>query len=311
MKLDELGLRENTILIITADHGDELMEHGFVGHASTNWDSTVYDDLVQVPLLIVYPPKLPQGKRIDTQVRMIDIMPTVLDLVDIPLDAPIQGKSIVSLMNQDAAFQETAYSESTPCGYSCPKKLVNNRLRSVRTNDWKFITVYDDATGETQEELYNLREDPGEQDNVLRKHPLIASVYRYEMQRWLDAPAQFPYQVTKSEEEHYLDVDVEVRPIVVFPKVGTVVSPATHNNRVYLEWTGDPKAEYLIEYEVGKGGYHMTGELDAVGTEQWYGPFPEDIWQALPLYNPWKFRIIPKKYPNYPSDWITFEMKYE
>lgn len=311
MKLDELGLRENTVLIITADHGEELMEHGFIGHASTSWDSTVYDDLVQVPLLIVYPPKLPQGKRIDTQVRMIDIMPTVLDLVDAPFNAPIQGKSIVPLMTRDAPFRETAYSESTPCGYSCPKKLVNNRLRSVRTNDWKFITVYDDETGETREELYNLRKDPGEQHNVLAKHPLIASIYRYEMQRWMDAPAHFPYQGTKSEEEHYLNVDVEVRPIVLFPKVGSVVSPDTHNNRVYLEWTGDPQAEYLIEYEVGKGGYHLTGELDAVGTTQWYGPFPEDIWQALPLYNPWKFRVIPKKYPDYPSDWITFEMKYE
>ena len=55
----------------------------------------------------------------------------------------------------------------------------------------------------------------------------------------------------------------------------------------------------------------MTGELEVVGTEQWFGPVPEDIWQALPLYNPWKFRIIPKNYPQYPSEWITFEMQYE
>lgn len=311
MKLDELGLRDNTLLIITADHGDELMEHGFIGHASTNWDSTVYDDLVHVPLLIVAPGRLPEGKRIDAQARMIDLMPTVLDLTGTPFNAPIQGRSLVPLMTDDAPFQHTAYSETTPCGYSCPKKLVNNRLRSVRTNDWKYITVYDDATGTTTEELYNLRDDPAEQQNVIDRHPLIAALYRLEMRRWMNAPAHFPYQVVTSDEEHYLDVDVEVRPIVQFPKVGTVMTPDTHNKRVYLEWTGDPQAEYLIEYEVGKGGYHMTGELDAVGTRQWYGPFPEDIWQALPLYNPWKFRVIPKKYPQFPSEWITFEMRTE
>ena len=125
------------------------------------------------------------------------------------------------------------------------------------------------------------------------------------------APAQFPYQQKKSEEKHYLDVDVEVRPIILFPKVGTVLTPETYNQRILVQWIGDQKTEYIIEYDVGTGGYHLTGQLEVVGPEQWYGPFPDDIWQELPKYNPWKFRIIPKQYPQYASDWITFEMKYK
>jgi choline-sulfatase len=311
MKLDELGLRDNTIIVITADHGEELLEHGFVGHASTSWDGTVYDDLIHVPLLIYYPKTLPKGKRIDTQVRTIDILPTVLDMLGISFSGHIQGKSLLPLMLGKADFQETAFSETTPCGYSCPKRLENNWRRAVRTNEWKLIAIYNDETKETRYELYHLKTDPGETTNVIDQYPDIAEQFKQEMQRWMEAPAQFPYQHKKSEEEHYLDVDVEVRPIVLFPKVGTVVTPETHNNRILVQWTGDKNTVYLIEYDIGTGRYHITGQLEVTGTEQWYGPFPEDIWQELPKYNPWKFRIIPKQYPQYASDWITFEMKYK
>jgi hypothetical protein len=311
MKLDELGLRDNTIIVITADHGEELLEHGFVGHASTSWDGTVYDDLIQVPLLIVYPKKLPKSKRIDTQVRIIDVMPTVLEMLEIPFSGKIQGKSFLPLIHGEGDFQESAFSETTLCGYSCPTRLAENRVRAVRTNEWKLVSKDYADTGETHYELYNLKDDPGEIQNVLDQYPNIVEHYKQELQRWMDAPAQFAYRHEKTEEQHYLDVDVEVRPIVVFPKVGTIVSPETHNKRIFLQWIGDENAEYLIEYDVGKGGYHMTGQLEVVGTEQWYGPYPDDIWQEFPKYNPWKFRIIPKQYPQYPSDWITFEMKYE
>ena len=106
-------------------------------------------------------------------------------------------------------------------------------------------------------------------------------------------------------------MDVEIRPIILFPKVGTVFSSKDYNQRVLVKWIGKEDMEYVIEYEVGTGGYHMTGELEVLGPEQWFGPFPEDIWQALPLYNPWKFRVFPKQHPQYPSEWITFEMKHE
>ncbi len=312
MKLDELGLRDNTLIIVTADHGEELLEHGFIGHASTSWDTSVYDDLVQVPLGISYPNKLPAGERIDAQVRQIDIMPTILDILDIPLDKPIQGKSYLPMLLGHGDFQESAFSETTPCGYSCPKRLVQNRLRSVRTNDWKLISIYKHETDETTYELYNLQHDPAETQNVIDEEPEVAAEFKDKLRYWMEeAPQQFVYETQKVEQKHYLDDDVEIRPIVLFPKVGTVLTPESFEKRVLVEWIGHENAEYLIEYDVGTGGYHMNGELEVIGPKQWFGPFPEDIWQALPLYNPWKFRIIPKAYPQYPSEWITFEMKNE
>jgi hypothetical protein len=272
----------------------------------------VYDDLVQIPLMVYYPRALKKGITVEGQVRQIDLMPTVLDLLNIPLAAPVQGQSYLPLLTGEGEFTpDSAFSETTPCGYSCPSRLTKNRLRSLRTNEWKLISVYNHEDETTTYELYNLKEDPAETKNVFDDNPVIADLLQQEMQRWMNAPQNFDYHEEKSEETHYLDEDVEVRPIVLFPKVGTVLTPDSYEKRVMVEWIGDESAEYIIEYEVGTGGYHMTGELEVVGTKQWYGPFPEDIWQALPLYNPWRFRIIPKAHPNYPSEWIIFEMKNE
>jgi hypothetical protein len=189
--------------------------------------------------------------------------------------------------------------------------LEDTRLCAVRTNEWKLIARYDQDTTETTYQLYHLAEDPAETHDVIDQYPDIAARLQQEMQRWRDAPAQFGYARKKTEGPHYLDVDVEVRPIVLSPKIGTVLSPQTYQNRVFLQWTGSKDMEYRIEYEVGTGDYHLAGDFDVVGNEQWFGPFPEDIWQALPLYNPWKFRVVPKSYPQYASDWITFEMNYQ
>ncbi len=311
MKLEELGLRDNTLVIVTADHGDELLEHGFIGHASTSWDTTVYDDLINIPLVLTSPRKLPQGEQIENQVRLIDLMPTVLDILDIPFSQEIQGKSFYPLIQGKKDFQEYAFSETTPCGYSCPKRLEKNRLRAIRTNDWKLIEGYHHKDDQTTYELYSLADDPAETRDVIEQHPEIAEQLKQEMQRWKDAPQSFGYSRKKSDKPHYLDADVENRPIVLYPKVGTVITPKTHDQKVVVRWIGHEDQEYLIEYDVGTGGYHVEGEIEVTGTEHWFGPYPEDIWQALPLYNPWKFRIVPKNYPQYPSEWMTFEMRFE
>ncbi len=152
-----------------------------------------------------------------------------------------------------------------------------------------MIANYNPDKDDTCYELYHLAEDPGETKNVLDEHPDVAAEFKQEMQRWMQVPQQFAYQIEKVEEQHYLDVDVEVRPIVLFPKVGTVVSPDTYNQRVLVQWIGQENADYIIEYEVGTGGYHITGELEVVGTEQWFGPFPEDICRRCPYTIPGNF----------------------
>jgi len=95
--LERMGLLENTLIIIGADHGEELLEHGFVGHASTSGEAHLYDEIVNIPFLISFPKKIP-STVIRTQVRGIDVMPTVLDLLKIPIPDYLEGRSLMPVI---------------------------------------------------------------------------------------------------------------------------------------------------------------------------------------------------------------------
>ena len=73
-------------------------------------------------------------------------------------------------------------------------------------------------------------------------------------------------------------------------------------------WTGPRHGAYVIEYEVGKGVYHLEGELEEQSASPTYGPFQADFWNALVLYNPWRFRVYYQGNPEAKSQWVTFHL---
>lgn len=99
--LDEASLRDNTLVIITSDHGEEFFEHGNKGHRYT-----LFDEQLLVPLILRLPNTLPSGLRIPDQVRTIDIMPTILDIIGIPTDALMLGRSVMPFIEADSSEEE-------------------------------------------------------------------------------------------------------------------------------------------------------------------------------------------------------------
>lgn len=150
-----LGLLEKTVIIITSDHGEEFYEHGRIDHGHS-----LYDEVTHVPL-IMYVPSVKQGKRIKNQVRSIDLMPTILDLLEINKDRSIKkqmaGKSLAPFLKGENLHLNT-FSESD--------YLYLFKLRSVRTWDnWKVITDLKNGLSE----LYNINKDEKERNNVAKK----------------------------------------------------------------------------------------------------------------------------------------------
>jgi arylsulfatase A-like enzyme len=88
-ELDQLKLRENTIIVVTSDHGDEFMEHHGLGHGTT-----VYGELVCVPLIISYSKKIKPGTRISHISQHLDLAPTILDLAGIEKPKSFRGESV-------------------------------------------------------------------------------------------------------------------------------------------------------------------------------------------------------------------------
>ncbi len=156
--LEELRTWDNTILIILSDHGEEFWEHGSVLHSHT-----LYQELLAVPLLIRLPGGRFGGQRIAPSVRLLDVAPTLLDLLDIPKSAGHQGTSLMTVMSKQPTTEPPiAVSEIAS-------------FRSVLQWPWKVIT--DRKTGAMQ--LYHLDQDPLEQQDLDREnHEATVEIYR-------------------------------------------------------------------------------------------------------------------------------------
>lgn len=161
----ELGARrltENTWIVVTADHGEEFGEHGIydVGHAMT-----LYREVLRVPLIFQHP-EAPTGTRMDGQVRLIDVAPTVLDLLGIPIPDDMVGVSLGASVVFDEALHDSleAFSQVGLNGVAPDKDLV-----AVTTKELKYILDFESGA----RELYDLTTDPKEMRNVADDNPAL------------------------------------------------------------------------------------------------------------------------------------------
>lgn len=148
-------LDNNTLLVIASDHGESLGDHGESAHSYF-----IYDSTVRVPLLFRWPGMLPPGGKVPGQTRLIDLFPTILDLLSLPAPQDISGITLKPwlLDNKRAAPALVSYCETyTPLLHFGWSSLIG-----ARTTGWKYIEA-------PRSELYDLAKDPGERVNVLAK----------------------------------------------------------------------------------------------------------------------------------------------
>lgn len=121
-KLKELGLFENTQIVVTADHGDEFFEHGGKGHRFT-----LYDEVVRIPLVIHGPGKANGGLEISRQASIIDIAPTILDLCGFETPGWMQGEPLLAVKKTETGPESEALLE------------LDTGLKALRTNSYKLL----------------------------------------------------------------------------------------------------------------------------------------------------------------------------
>lgn len=159
-QLRERGLYDDSLIVVTSDHGDAFYEHGVISHSTTP-----YEELVRVPLLVKLPGNRFAGRTVDAQVRLIDVFPTVLKAVGIQDDVPgVAGCALQALMRAEpgAADREPACQVAVieiAQGEGAPTV-------AVRTGGLKYIH-HESGDGE----LYDLVADPGERVDLLAERP--------------------------------------------------------------------------------------------------------------------------------------------
>jgi arylsulfatase A-like enzyme len=142
-KLQEWGIYDQTMIVVTADHGDEQWEDGRVGHAGSQKET-----LIHVPLVIRYPAMFPAVK-IDSGTEGIDITPTIADAVGVANDPEWQGQSLIPLANGQVAYPLMATSSQY------------ENFHGGRIGNWKIRVA-----GTGKPELYNLAKDGGERKDL-------------------------------------------------------------------------------------------------------------------------------------------------
>lgn len=324
--LDRLGLRESTIIVVSADHGEEVMEHNFVGHASTNRNGHLFDEIVNVPYIIVFPKKLPQGKFITTQVRGIDAMPTILDLLGMPVPDFLEGRSLMPVIRGEETKDRTAFIQTSRAGYGEPDPMnVKDRIRAVRDGTWKLVHYFYQENP-TRFELYHVAVDSYEQRNVIDSYPQVANELRRQLLDWITReslmkPPPADYLSLKSPYQRLCDwlfrrhrrtdfSGVPSPPKILSPEDGKVYTGLSDSGMAVIRWTGEADVPYVIQYEVGTGDYHLTDEIAVDGPQKVFGPFALKYWNTyLTLYNPYKVRVAIDKEPRDWSPWVHFEVK--
>jgi arylsulfatase A-like enzyme len=152
-------LLDDTLVIVTGDHGEAFGEHGLLLHGRQ-----LYDELLRVPLVMAGPPPFTGGRIVEGSASLLDLLPTVLDLVAAPHPEGLDGGSLLPLVRGTGPGRPAVSEER-----QTPRRTAGQAsalLLGVRNEAWKAIVTYDHAKGTVLEEAYDLRADPLETKNL-------------------------------------------------------------------------------------------------------------------------------------------------
>lgn len=165
----ESGLLDRSLLVLTSDHGEEFMEHGQVGHCRGVWDT-----LTRVPLIVRFP-GIGEGRRIDTAVQLVDLVPTLLE--ELGIEAPglnAEGVSLAEMIRGGLALRRYAFTDQ-------------GEFRATDDSHWQLILNGEESTAT----LYDIRNDPLAQENVFAiTHPEVDRL-GVALNHWLEATGQW------------------------------------------------------------------------------------------------------------------------
>jgi arylsulfatase A-like enzyme len=190
--LEKEGILDDTLLIVTSDHGENIGDHGMIDHALSMYDTTV-----RVPLVIRYPERFEAGAVVDDLVSLVDVVPTILDaseLIDESNRERVEHRSLCSNRRERRPFVVAEndrpvnavrlLSEMFP-GFDTTS--IDRPLRMIRTDRHKLIWP---IGGEP--EVYDLERDPNEKIDITGVHPELEEVLTEQLRQWMSTVESGP-----------------------------------------------------------------------------------------------------------------------
>lgn len=301
--LDRTGLTSSTVVAVTADHGEELFERGFVGHASTSFAGTLHREILHLPLLVRAPGRLPAGRRVAGLCGQIDLAPTLLALAGVET-APglFQGVSLLPMVRGEVADAHPVYfSSTTHAGYQTPDSEQLSGWEAATTRRWRLLARA--PGGDAQ--LYDRVRDSGE----------IAPVRRPAERRQLEEMLARHHAVCRSLAATFAATGSAAAAMVSGP-APRIVKPDravldfdSTGGRIEVRLEAAGSQPLVAEYEIGTGTYRTVGTMPLAGETSRFGPFSRELWRTLALWNPWRFRVARKSERPQWGPWREFRVE--
>ena len=146
--LKKLKIFDQTLIVITSDHGEEFSEHGYFLHSQGG-----HEEVAHIPLIVKFPYQEYSGVRVEWLGAMVDLMPTILDILDLEVPSDAQGITLLPAVTDGSATREDV-------------KMVG----VFRTNNWKFF--------ERDQRLFDMNADRGEKRNIFSSEPNVVASLR-------------------------------------------------------------------------------------------------------------------------------------
>jgi arylsulfatase A-like enzyme len=178
--VEDLGILDRTMVIITADHGENVGDHQMMAHKYC-----LYDTLLHVPLIIHYPAGTVAPGRVQHQVQTLDLLPTILAMLghtSSDIHSSLQGYDLLSSTKHEFTVAEQAQPDLSTFHKRFPDADVSRfdrALKMIRTERYKYIWASDG-----KHELYDLRKDANEEQNIVAERPELAEDLDRRLAEW-------------------------------------------------------------------------------------------------------------------------------
>jgi hypothetical protein len=301
------GRTAGTVIVFVADHGEELLEYGWIGHASTASFARLVPEILRVPLILAGP-GVPAGAVRHERVQQVDVVPSVLRLARVDPPEPLDGRPLPGLfrdwLGRTGAGRELAFFDSSPGGNLTPQSRRGERLQGV-TDGRCLLEAH--AYPDRPEDVRTYAVAEPEACGPQARERLAAELDRWRRRQTaqrLTLLAAYPGAgAPKSAEVDGYAGRLEI----VAPRPGAVLEWEAAGGQVALEWTGGG-GPYWLEYHLGEGLTSLRGSFQLDQRRVVFGPVPQGFWNDLAVYSPFRVRIVDAG-ARERSPWVEFDVR--
>ncbi|MEE8523430.1 MAG: PQQ-binding-like beta-propeller repeat protein, partial [Thermoanaerobaculia bacterium] len=307
--LEAHGRGEKTLVIFVADHGEELLDDDWIGHASTAVRAKMMPEILRVPLVLAGP-GIPTGGLRDELVQQVDVLPTVLRLLEMAVPPEIDGRRLPGIPLPGFTWpwrrgeRQLAFFDTSPGGNLTPQDRRGERLQAVTDGTGCLVAVhtYLDRPQEVSSRALDGERGPCDRAVEAALVDEIESWQQRQTRQRLAVLARYPAGSAPPSDE--VDGYAE-RLEVLDQSSGEALSWETTGGQIALAWTGYGE-KYWIEYRLSDL-LRTSGSFQVEQQRVVFGPVPQGFWNDLAGYSPFRIRLVDAENRER-SAWVEYEV---